>query len=436
MEDKIEVFILFDKEDRDLFLELKQHLTPLVMQGLITIWDEDQIIGGTERGQTIDRHLQSATVILLLVSAHFMASNESYALAKQALAKHAPPEGYVVPVLLHEVDWEYSDFGLLKPLPTNRNPIGSWINRHAAYLDVVKGIREIIAAYKQAPTQHHSTQSIAATQNSQHKEIGMSDSAKDQPAAFDVFLCHNSKDKSEVKKIAEQLKAYDIRPWLDEWELPPGQPFLPLIEEQIKTIRSAVVFVSQNDMGPWQKPEMYALLNQFVQRGCPVIPVLLETAAGLHDLPPFLAGMTWVDFRKPEPDPLMRLIWGITGKKPTVRGNHNLLKYTVSASIPPASKPLPVLQKIELVNLLLACTCVSNRDSRETALGLLSGQFPGIANRISRRPDNQADVMEIVITCEKHAGSLGALCEIVISFEGESSINAQELRKFMQQHNL
>ena len=435
MEVKMEVLILFDKEDRDLFLDLKKHLTPLEREGLITLWDEDQIIGGTDRREAINRHFQSASLVLVLVSADFMAS-ESYTLAKQALTKHTPPTGYVVPILLHEVDWEYSDFGRLTPLPSNGKPIGSWTNRPAAYVDVVKGIRKIIAAYKQSQTQHPLSQSLSSIQNSQNKEIGMPDTAKDQQTSFDVFLCHNSKDKDEVKKVAQQLQAHNILPWLDEWELPPGQIWQPLVEEQIKTIPSAAVFVSKNDLGPWQKPEMYALLNQFVQRGCPVIPVLLDTTPGQPDLPPFLANMTWVDFRKEEPDPLKQLIWGITGKKPDSHAKHHTTNRTSPASTSPSPKTLPLPRKLELVNLLLACTCISNRESRETVLGLLNEQFPGIVNRVARRTDNQTDVMEIVNTCEKHPGSLQTLCEIVMFFEGDGSINTQRLVEFMQRHGL
>jgi hypothetical protein len=147
---KIEVFILFDKEDRDLFLELKKHLASLEMEGLIVIRDEDQIAAGTDRRQAIDRQLQKASFILLLVSAHFMASGDSYALAKQSLATH---KERVVPVLLHAVDWEYSVFGQLVPLPTNKEPISSWTNRHAAFLDVVKGIRGLIEKYKPSMAQ-------------------------------------------------------------------------------------------------------------------------------------------------------------------------------------------------------------------------------------------------------------------------------------------
>jgi len=41
---------------------------------------------------------------------------------------------------------------------------------------------------------------------------------------FDVFLCHNWADKPAVRQIANALKVHGILPWLDEWELPPGQP--------------------------------------------------------------------------------------------------------------------------------------------------------------------------------------------------------------------
>jgi formylglycine-generating enzyme required for sulfatase activity len=53
-----------------------------------------------------------------------------------------------------------------------------------------------------------------------------------------------------------------------------------------------------------------------VNRDCPVIPVLLPNAPTKPELPVFLRQFTWVDFRKSDPDPMYRLRWGITGKKP------------------------------------------------------------------------------------------------------------------------
>ncbi len=132
---------------------------------------------------------------------------------------------------------------------------------------------------------------------------------------FDVFLCHNSEDKPEVKKIGYQLKRHGLRPWLDEWELRPGFPWQRLLEENIEKIEAVAVFVGPSGIGPWQQLELDAYLRQFVNRNCPVIPVILKQTPKLPELPLFLNGMTWVDFRQNELDPLERLIWGITGKR-------------------------------------------------------------------------------------------------------------------------
>jgi hypothetical protein len=132
---------------------------------------------------------------------------------------------------------------------------------------------------------------------------------------FDVFLCHNSKDKVKVKEIGEQLKERGILPWLDEWELRPGFPWQRLLEAQIEHIKSAAVFVGKDGIGPWAQVELEALLRQFLRRGFPVIPVLLSEVPSEPKLPLFLEGMTWVDFRRQVPDPVQHLIWGITGKR-------------------------------------------------------------------------------------------------------------------------
>jgi hypothetical protein len=134
---------------------------------------------------------------------------------------------------------------------------------------------------------------------------------------FDVFLCHNSSDKPAVRAIARELKGRGILPWLDEWELPPGQPWQPLLERQLASIRSAAVCVGRAGVGPWQEQELYAFLREFVARRSPVIPVLLPDAPTAPELPVFLRAMTYVDFRQQEPAPMDRLEWGITGVRPS-----------------------------------------------------------------------------------------------------------------------
>ncbi|MEA5523413.1 EAD6 domain-containing conflict system protein [Nodularia spumigena] len=133
---------------------------------------------------------------------------------------------------------------------------------------------------------------------------------------FDVFLCHNTNDKPAVIQVAEQLKQCGIVPWLDIWHLPPGFPWQPILEQQIDQIGAAAVFVGGSGIGPWQSQEIDAFLREFVKRKCRVIPVLLPDAPTEPKLPPFLQGLTWVDFRLVYPEPMGQLTWGITGQKP------------------------------------------------------------------------------------------------------------------------
>jgi len=137
---------------------------------------------------------------------------------------------------------------------------------------------------------------------------------KEETTDFDVFLCHNVDDKPAIRSIAQQLRRQGILPWLDETELIPGRPWQEELERQISNIRVAAVFVGPSGIGPWQNREMRAFLNEFVERECPIIPVLLPKATAT-ELPLFLRGMTWVDLRVTEAG-IERLIWGITGRRP------------------------------------------------------------------------------------------------------------------------
>ncbi|MBT8367680.1 MAG: toll/interleukin-1 receptor domain-containing protein, partial [Deltaproteobacteria bacterium] len=54
---------------------------------------------------------------------------------------------------------------------------------------------------------------------------------------FDVFLCHNSEDKPEIRKIARQLTENGIKPWLDENQIQPGELWQNVLVEKINNIK-------------------------------------------------------------------------------------------------------------------------------------------------------------------------------------------------------
>ena len=152
---------------------------------------------------------------------------------------------------------------------------------------------------------------------------------------FDVFLAHNSLDKSEVRTIATKLKHKNIKVWLDDEQIPPGQSFQDLIQQAIQNVKSAAIFIGSNGLGRWQKAELLSLFCQFVNADIPVIPVLLP---GVNSIPadlPFLQNLTSVAFANTLDDDnaLKRLVWGITQQAPIIK-LPNDCKVTSTTSTP------------------------------------------------------------------------------------------------------
>jgi GTPase SAR1 family protein len=132
---------------------------------------------------------------------------------------------------------------------------------------------------------------------------------------YDVFLCHNSRDKKQVIAIGERLKERGILPWLDVWEIRPGTRWQQELQKRIKSIKSVAVFIGPGRTGPWQGLEVEGLLDEIAKRKRPIIPVILESRQGRPQLPAFLRLWHEVDMRQPDPDPFEQLVWGITGEK-------------------------------------------------------------------------------------------------------------------------
>ena len=97
----IELFCSYAHADEAHLQQLETHLSILKRQGLIATWYDRQITAGTEWAQTTDAHLNSASVILLLISPDFFASDYCYGIEmKRALERHQAQEACVIPLLL------------------------------------------------------------------------------------------------------------------------------------------------------------------------------------------------------------------------------------------------------------------------------------------------------------------------------------------------
>jgi hypothetical protein len=147
-----QLFISYSHKDEALREQLGTHLTLLRRQGVIQDWHDRRIGAGQEWAGAIDGHLNGADVILLLVSADFLASDYCYDLEmKRALERHDARDACVIPVILRPVDWQGAPFAKLQALPKDGKPVTSWPNADEAFTDVARGIRRALEDLRRRP---------------------------------------------------------------------------------------------------------------------------------------------------------------------------------------------------------------------------------------------------------------------------------------------
>ncbi|GHO48638.1 TIR domain-containing protein [Ktedonospora formicarum] len=148
----VQLFYSYAHEDEALRTMLEKHLSLLHRQGLLAPWHDRKIQAGAEWKQEIDEHLNAATIILLLLSSDFLASDYCYEHEMQrAMERHERGEARVIPIILRPCSWQSAPFGSLQALPRNGQAITTWRNRDAAFLEVEQSLRALIE-YHPSPT--------------------------------------------------------------------------------------------------------------------------------------------------------------------------------------------------------------------------------------------------------------------------------------------
>ncbi|MCH9682422.1 MAG: toll/interleukin-1 receptor domain-containing protein, partial [Deltaproteobacteria bacterium] len=154
---------------------------------------------------------------------------------------------------------------------------------------------------------------------SSNSKPGKSTVSAPQPDArrYDVFLSYNSADRTAVEDIASRLSDEGIEPFLDRWELIPGESWVRGLEDGLCHSGCVAVFIGPNGYSAWREQEKdLALIQAADDQGKRVIPVLLpgtrQTSVG-----GFLKLRMWVDLA--EPDGFEQLVAGIRGDRPGKR---------------------------------------------------------------------------------------------------------------------
>lgn len=222
---------------------------------------------------------------------------------------------------------------------------------------------------------------------------------REQLGEYDVFLSYNSADRAVVVMVAEMLKSLGIRPWLDVWDLIPGQPWQTQLEQAIDKVKSAVVCVGASGMGPWQDHEMAAFIRKFVKRRSPVMPVVLPGLIKIPELPTFLDGFMWIDLRElknDNPRPLANLVAGVLGRRPREM-RHDALADQVTAILRPSSKSSSSEVPSDFPQIVLPVNRPELSSDELDAVILQTAQLLGISSQSVRLVRTEPGSVRIVL---------------------------------------
>jgi hypothetical protein len=150
-EEPVKLFYSFSDKDERLREALERHLASLKWQGILADWHHRRIDAGQEWQREVDSHLLAADVVLLLISADFIASEYCYGVElERAMRLNRSGTTRVVPVVVRAVDLACHPLNELRALPSDGRPVTSWSNEDEAWKDVVQGIRQVVEEVREA----------------------------------------------------------------------------------------------------------------------------------------------------------------------------------------------------------------------------------------------------------------------------------------------
>lgn len=139
----VNVFFSYSHADEALRDQIQKQLSLLQRQGVVQVWHDRRIGAGEDFADAIDQHVEQDDIILLLVSADFLASDYCYEKEMlRAMERHKRGDAVLIPVILRACDWHGAPFGKLNATPPDGKPITQYPDRDQAMLEVAKAVRQ------------------------------------------------------------------------------------------------------------------------------------------------------------------------------------------------------------------------------------------------------------------------------------------------------
>lgn len=132
-----QIFLSYSRNNANEKKELIKHLSVLKDNGLIREWNDEDIIAGDFWEQVIIEKLNSADIVIFLVSAEFLASDYINKVElKYSIQRYNNNEVSIFPVILNHCLWEYTilkHFQVTPQLNGKIKPISEWPDKNKAF---------------------------------------------------------------------------------------------------------------------------------------------------------------------------------------------------------------------------------------------------------------------------------------------------------------
>jgi hypothetical protein len=303
MKKPLQLFCCYAHNDQKYLYKLKNHLMALQRENLIEVKADIDIQPGAEWEREIDHHLENAQIILLLISAEFLASNYCYEKEmQQALRRHEQGTARVVPVIIRPSSWQGTPLRKLQVLPKGAKPVSSWENVDEALLDISEGIRRIIepmAANSSAnlstdpydPWREEGSDLDGVRNNSlilptkKYSKIGS------QPK---IFISHSKRNHRRAEQLASLLLLNNIQVWFDDWEMLVGHNIYNQVYSGILSSDYLAVLITRASLqSRWVNEELnLARQRELETNQVVILPLLFEKV----ELPLHLRTKHYADF--------------------------------------------------------------------------------------------------------------------------------------------
>jgi hypothetical protein len=141
----IRMMISYACEDEKYKTMLMAHLSALTRSGRLDVWQDREIPPGKEYRPEIFKQIDDAHIIVLLVSADFLASDFAYKEELgRAIERHKRGTARVIPVIVRDVEWKDTPFRSLNALPKDGLAVKLGEDIDQAWRNVVTGIRTAV----------------------------------------------------------------------------------------------------------------------------------------------------------------------------------------------------------------------------------------------------------------------------------------------------